>query len=617
MIHHKLSEYASFARSSYKMLAQEKYLAALYLLLAVLAALTEGIGISLLVPILESQASQPLFNTVPILKEFSALFEGMEQSEKLQNVALVLGGIMLVRGVLLYFVELLAGVVPLRLQRTLYARGYKALLHAEYSYFTEHSIGDHINSLTDWTLRVTQLLSSFAIAVYALILVAIYLVLMLTLSWKMALMAALFVGVVTGILKMFTKGPLRAIGEEMSLKNAQLSEITHETMTGMKFIKMSAAEDVMEPRYKQRLEDKISTQIRVVTFQAFTNPFLVTSAGLFICALLFGSAYINDAQQEWLSGLLMFLFLLTRLLSPISQINAARVQIFAHSFSLEMLDKFFAETTRRMQRSGSMRIKDVHNAIEFDNVAFKYPQSDEAALRGISMKIEAGQMVAIVGPSGAGKSTLVSLLMRFFDPQSGSIKIDGVDLRDIDIQDLRSHVSVVSQDIFIFNDTVSKNLSFAVDGVSDADIHRAAKLAAADEFITALPEGYDTKLGDRGVRLSGGQQQRIAIARAILRKPGLLVMDEATSHLDTFTERAIQNAVEEMRKDHAILVIAHRLSTIRRADVVVVLKDGLIVEQGSHDELISQKGAYWDMVQHQNLDLVDDETNPPAHNDNI
>ena len=608
MIINKIKQYIKFMQTCIVMVAHEKTSMILFLVLSILAALTEGVGISLLVPILESQASQPLFKNVPILKEFSVLFADMEQSTKLQNVALVLAGILLTRGVLLYFVELLAGIIPLRIQSSLYSRGYKALLNVEHSYFAERSIGDHINSLTDWTLRVTQLLSSFAIAVYAMILVVIYLVLMLTLSWKMALMAALFVGVVTGILKKFTRGPLHAAGEALSQKNAKLSEITHETMTGMKFIKMSAAESVMERRYNQRLQNKIGTQIRVATFQAVSNPFLVTSSGLFICALLFGSSYVNNGTEEWLSSLLMFLFLLMRLLSPISQINAARVQIFAHSFSLEMLNNFFQETALRKQSSGDVRLDDIKQSVEFNNVEFKYPQSDETAIRGISMKIEAGQMVAVVGPSGAGKSTLVSLLLRFFDPQSGNIKIDGVDLCDIDIRELRSHISVVSQDIFIFNDTVSKNLSFAIEGVSDEDIHRAAKLAAADEFIAALPEGYETKLGDRGVRLSGGQQQRIAIARAILRKPGLLVMDEATSHLDTFTERAIQDAVEVMRKDHAILVIAHRLSTIRRADNVIVLNAGQIVEQGSHDHLMSVKGAYWDMVQHQSLDLVDYET---------
>ena len=165
---------------------------------------------------------------------------------------------------------------------------------------------------------------------------------------------------------------------------------------------------------------------------------------------------------------------------------------------------------------------------------------------------------------------------------------------------------MVSQDTFIFNDTVSNNLSFAAKGVTEEDIVRAAKLAAADEFIQALPEGYNTKLGDRGVRLSGGQQQRIAIARAILCSSDLLIFDEATSHLDTFTEKAIQDAVEELRKDRTVLVIAHRLSTIRRADIVAVLRDGKIAEQGTHNELLAAKGEYWDMVQHQNLDLVDE-----------
>ncbi len=594
------------------MMLQEKWMFIIFLALSVLAALTEGLGISMLVPILESQANQSLFNGVPFLKEFSFLFGGMTPSQKLQNVAIILSVVFLFRGVLLYFVGLLTGGIPLRIQRALYARGYKALLDVEYGYFIERGVGDHLNNLTELGQRLSQLLASFASAVYSLILLVVYLVLMLSLSWKLALLAMVFVGTVTSVLKFIMSGPLHRVGEDMSHKNAQLSEITYETMTGMKFIKMSAAEDIMVSQYNTRLVEKISTQVKVVMYQSLSSPFLMTAAGLFVSALLFGYSYTQKGSQEWLSELLMFLFLLMRLLSPVSQINAARGLVFAHFSALDKLDKFFKETARRKQKTGTHPFSGIRQAIEFENVEFQYPQSHEKAIRGLSMRLEAGQMVAVVGPSGAGKSTLVSLLTRFFDLQHGVIKIDGVDLQDINIGELRRRISVVSQDIFIFNDTVTKNLSFAVEGVTDEDIRRAAKLAAADEFISAMPEGYDTVLGDRGVRLSGGQQQRIAIARAILRNPKILIFDEATSHLDTFTERAIQDAVEVMRKGRTILVIAHRLSTIRRADKVIVLKAGKVVEQGTHDALMSARGAYWDMVSHQNLDLVNDEDQAPV-----
>lgn len=586
-------------------MAKEKLLLSAFLVLSVLAALTEGVGVSLVVPILESQANQSVFTNIPILKEFSNLFEGLNPNDKLRNVSIVLAVVWILRGCLLYCVELLGGIIPLKLQRGLYARGYEALLRAEYSFFMEKNIGEHLSSLTEWATRVTQLLTSFAIAINALILVIVYLVLMVTISWKLALSAVVFVILITSILKLFISGPLHRVGEKMSHKNIKLSDITHETMTGMKFIKTSAAEDTMVPEYNDRLTEKIDTQIKMVAYQALTNPFLVTTAGLFICVLLYGFSAVNNEAASWISGLLMFIIVLTRLLSPISQLNSARAQFFAHYFSLEMLDKFFKETDLRKEQLGQKEFKTIKENIVFDDVEFKYPNSEKNVICGLSMELKKGQMIAVVGPSGSGKSTIVALLMRLFNPQKGSIKIDGIDLQDIDVRDLRRVISLVSQDIFIFNDTVKENVIFSIDDVTDEAIEKAADLAAANEFIMSLPDGYESKLGDRGTRLSGGQQQRIAIMRAILRKPALLIFDEATSSLDTFTEQAIQDAVEVIRKDTTIMIIAHRLSTIRRADKVIVMRDGCVAEYGNHDELMLRQGAYWEMVTHQSLDLVE------------
>jgi subfamily B ATP-binding cassette protein MsbA len=238
-------------------------------------------------------------------------------------------------------------------------------------------------------------------------------------------------------------------------------------------------------------------------------------------------------------------------------------------------------------------------------VTFRYKPDEPAVIKSVSTTVDRGTMVAIVGPSGAGKSTLMALIARLYDPQQGRITVDGVDLRDLDMGSWRRRMSVVTQDIFIFNDTVANNIRFGRGDVALERVRAAADLAAAAEFIEQLPQGYDTILGDRGVRLSGGQQQRIAIARAIIADPDLLIFDEATSNLDTFTERAIQRAMEQMSQSRTVLVIAHRLSTIRRADKIIVLEAGAIVEEGSHRELLHRRGTYWEMVEHQRLDLVE------------
>lgn len=606
MFINKIKELAAFVRVCNRIIATERWMFTIFIVLSILGALTEGVGVAMLAPILEGQSGHSIFTNIPFISTISSYFETMGTTEKLQKLSLVLGFIFVLRGMLLYSVEAIGGILPLRIQRNFFLRGYEALLRAEYSYFIEKKVGEHTNGLNDWAVQTTALLTASGNVIRNIILLLVYLSLMLNLSWKLAIFGGLFAFITSVLLRSFTINVLRSTGEELSEKTATVSELIFETIGGMKLIKTSAAEGDMLRRYQKALMEKISSSIRMVLYQSVTNPFLSTFSGIFICFLLFVGPYLNDGEEQWLGGLLMFLFVLMRMLSPVSQISGARAQIASNIFAFERLNNYFNETDRRKQRSGAREFVGVKREIAFENVSFQYSAGDKPTIKNLSLRIPAGKMVAVVGPSGSGKTTLVSLLTRFYDPQDGRITIDGEDISNIDVYDLRGHMSVVSQDIFIFNDTVANNLSFAAQGVTNDDIFRAAHLASADEFIDSLPEGYHTRLGDRGVRLSGGQQQRIAIARAVLRNPDLLIFDEATSHLDTFTEQAIQDAVEVLREGRTVLVIAHRLSTIRRADIVIVLVNGEIVEQGSHNELMAAKGAYWDMVNHQTLDLVNE-----------
>jgi ATP-binding cassette, subfamily B, bacterial MsbA len=244
-----------------------------------------------------------------------------------------------------------------------------------------------------------------------------------------------------------------------------------------------------------------------------------------------------------------------------------------------------------VDRPGARPVDAFRDAVRFESLGFAYAPGDPV-LSGIDLEIRRGQVVALVGPSGAGKSTLADLLPRFRDPTAGRITLDGVDLRDLRLQDLRSLLGIVTQETILFHDTVRANIAYGLDDVPQERIEAAAAAANAHDFIAALPQGYDTVLGEKGTRLSGGQRQRVAIARALLRNPPILILDEATSALDTESERLVQQAIEELMRNRTVLVIAHRLSTIRRADQIVVLDGGRIVERGTHAELLGLGGKY-------------------------
>ena len=332
----------------------------------------------------------------------------------------------------------------------------------------------------------------------------------------------------------------------------------------------------------------------------------VASTGL----LLYGGYQIIGGELT-LGDLMMFLVYLTMLLDPLATIAASAVSFQNNLAGLDrVLDvlEIDEELPSRDQTTQLNRVG-VRGAISIRDVSFIYPDSQPVVLRDVSLEVAPGETVALVGRSGAGKTTLTNLIARFYDPTSGSICLDGRDLRDIELSSYRSLLGIVEQDVFLFDGSVRENISYARRRAGMQDVVAAARAAAADEFISGLPEGYDTVIGERGVKLSGGQRQRIAIARAILADPKILVLDEATSNLDSESERLIQNSLAELLQDRTAFVIAHRLSTITGADKIVVLEDGQVVEVGTHNELLDRGGRYREMVHLQMTDGVAGMTN--------
>ena len=310
---------------------------------------------------------------------------------------------------------------------------------------------------------------------------------------------------------------------------------------------------------------------------------------------------------------MIFLLFAYRLNGSFGQLSQAQTTLSGALVVVDSLLEFVDGQSGETARNGTVHIKSINTGIEFRDVSFKYDPEEPEVLKNVSFTIPRGRITAIVGSSGAGKSTLSNLLVRLHNPQGGSILVDGIDSRELDIPSWRSRVGVISQETFLFNDTVFNNIAFGRPEASLKDVKEAAQRAEAAAFIDSLPKGYDTELGDRGVRLSGGQRQRIALSRVLHIKPDLLILDEATSSLDAETEAAIMESIHGLRGDHTIVVIAHRWSTIRGADNIVVLDHGEKVEEGTHETLISRRGRYYSLVQTQISDAsVPAEKGPPV-----
>jgi ATP-binding cassette subfamily B protein/subfamily B ATP-binding cassette protein MsbA len=294
----------------------------------------------------------------------------------------------------------------------------------------------------------------------------------------------------------------------------------------------------------------------------------------------------------------MFLAYVVMLLAPIETLASSATAFQTNLAGLDRLLDLTAEPAEMPDKPGARALRhgDVRGAVTLESVSYRYPGSERMVLEDISMQVPAGSVVALVGRSGSGKTTLCNLVARFFDPVSGRIMVDGMDLRDATLESWRALLGIVEQDVFLFDGTIAENIAYANRGASDEAIAEAARAANAAEFIEALPDGYDTAIGERGVKLSGGQRQRIAIARALLAQPRILILDEATSNLDTESEQLIQAALARLMRDRTTFVIAHRLSTIRHADLIVVLEVGRVAEMGTHDDLIARSGRYREMV---------------------
>ncbi len=415
---------------------------------------------------------------------------------------------------------------------------------------------------------------------------------LIILSWKLTLLAALVLPVLF-LFVYFLGGKIRKYSTRSQERMADVTSALEENISNFRIVKAFGSEEKERQKFHKTTKDYFSSLLRMVRIQHLNSPTNDTLASIAGIVMLYyaGSNIMGNTGDMDASDFMVFIVAMFSLIKPAKSLTTTHTRLQEGMAAAERIFETLDTEPKVKERDNAIELSAFRNALEYRDVSFRYPGGDQA-LSGVSFTVKRGEVVAIVGPSGGGKSTLVDLLPRFYDPQEGQVLIDGTDIRDVTMNSLRSLLGVVTQETYLFNDTIAANIAYGVESYTQTELIAAATAANAHEFISEFPEGYETQIGNRGNRLSGGQRQRIAIARALLRNPEILIFDEATSALDTESEHLVQKAIDNLMRNRTALVVAHRLSTIRHADRILVIEDARLVESGSHEELLASDNLY-------------------------
>jgi ATP-binding cassette, subfamily B, bacterial MsbA len=513
--------------------------------------------------------------------------------------------IMVLVGIILknifYFISRYA-LHPLRnsIIRNVRANVFEKMLHLPIGFFTNERKGDVMARMTNDIKEVEDsIISAMDLLFSSPFTILFYIIVLLTLSVKLCIFLLVLLPIVGFIIGRISK-VLKKQSTDNSQRIGNLLSIIDETLGGLRIIKAFGAEKMQQLKFTKENNYLNKLNNRIAFRREMASPLSETMGIAVLCIVLwFGGRLVLETKEIDAGTFILFILVFTQLLDPLKKFSSIFYNIQKGSASLERINKILLADNSITEKPNAQSIKTLQQQIELRNVGFKY--EDTTILENINLTIPFGKTVALVGASGSGKSTLVDLIPRFHDCTSGEVLIDGINIKEYKIQDLRLLMGIVSQEPILFNETIANNIALAQNNTDRSKIETAAAIANAKNFILQKPEGFDTNIGDRGNKLSGGEKQRITIARAVLKNPPILILDEATSSLDTTSERTVQDAINNLMQHRTCIVIAHRLSTVQNADSIVVLDKGRIVEQGTHSELMLLNKHYAQLVNMQKV----------------
>lgn len=571
-----------------------RFVAIFAIVFSALAASFEGFGLGFLLVFLQSLTTPGAEPVKTGIHWFDLVILGINGSatERLYRVSALIVITTCIRASLNYLGHICIQFSEINLVDNLRKRIFEQLAAQSLSYFGKKSSGELINTLTNEMERIRQIFGGMAFLVTRSLTLTVYSISLFVLSWQLSIISVLLFGLLAVALSTLNK-QIRERSFQITKDNDHYTSRALEFIEGIRTVHAFSTQEFEQQRYNQASGNIVKAWQRVYWISLIVRP-LAESLSTLILITMICVALVTGLMQ--VSSLLTFFFVLFRLVPMIQDLNGVIAFLSTQAGAVENLKDLLKTDDKIYFQNGHLQFGGLQRVIDLVAVNFGY-EPNKRVLKDITMTIEKGQMIALVGASGGGKTTLADLIARFYEPIDGRILIDGVNLKEFDINSLRRKMAIVSQKSFIFNTSIRNNISYGTSAATEAEIIEAARLANALEFIEKLPQGLDTVIGSDGIQLSGGQQQRLAIARALVRNPEILILDEPTSALDAITEQVIQELLDKFTVGRTVIVIAHRLSTIAKADKVVVIEQGNIVEQGAYQELIEQRGKFWKYYQ--------------------